>query len=469
MDAACDRFLSAGHRNGLIACTDADSKPAPDWLERQVAHVAQGARAVAGLIELDEQEARGLPPGALRRRAHDAERRMRQVRAQDGEAGHHHAAGASLAVTAEAYRQVGGIEPLPALEDAAFAERLAQHGIQLLRAADVRVRTSARAHGRVARGLSVDLAVACWLERRRHRAAEFSVEQLLALKDGRSVSVIVPTKECAATVGGVLDRTVGPLASAGLVDDVVVVDAGSADGTARCAARSGARVLQQDELSPELGAALGKGDAMWRALQATAGEIVCFLDADTADPHPDHLLGLLGPILTDPAVALVKGAFERPLDTGAAKLPGEGGRVTELMARPLLNMHVPRLAGLSQPLAGEVAARRDLLEALPFPVGYGVEIAMLIDTLRLRGLDAIAECHLGTRQNRHQPLRSLGEMAYAVLAAVERRLPEHRASAPSAPYLRPWDGASSVTIPVAERPPVKAGGRSGNPERLQAA
>lgn len=459
MDAACERFLGAGRPRGLIACTDADSLPAPDWLARQLDYVEAGARAIAGLIELDDQEARGLPAGVLRRREREAENRLRQVRSRDREAGHHHSAGASLAVTAETYRQVGGIEPVPALEDAGFADRLARHNVPLLRPVDVRVRTSARVTGRVARGLSVDLAVASWLERRRYRAAEFSIDQLLGRKHGRSVSVIVPAKECAETIAGVLQGTAGPLLDAGLVDELIVVDAASADGTAALASRCGARVLQQDELEADLGPALGKGDAMWRALRQADGEVICFLDADTADPHPDHLLGLLGPILSDDSIVMVKGAFERPLDTGAGKLADEGGRVTELMARPLLNMHEPLLAGLSQPLAGEVAARRELLEALPFPVGYGVEIAMLIDTLRLCGLDALAECHLGTRQNRHQPLRALGEMAYAVLAAVERRRPETPSATPGR-YMRPWQDGATVEVPVAERPPVNPGGLS---------
>lgn len=467
MDAACGRFLSAGHPRGLIACTDADSRPAPDWLQRQLEHVDAGARAIAGLIELDEHEARELPPGVLRRRARDAESRLRQVRSQDRGAAHHHSAGASLSVTAEAYREVGGIEPLPALEDAGFVARLARHHVPLLRPVDVRVWTSARAAGRVARGLSIDLAVASWLERRRYRAADFTIEQLLTHKNGAYVSVIVPAKECALTIAGVLHYTVRPLLDAGLVDEVIVVDAGSGDGTAAVAAACGARVLQQDELEPELGPALGKGDAMWRAFQQARGEVVCFLDADTCDPQSDHLLGLLGPILTDDAIALVKGAFDRPLDTGTEKLPNAGGRVTELMARPLLNMHEPLLAGFSQPLAGEVAVRRELLEAIPFPVGYGVEVAMLIDALRSCGLEALAECHLGTRQNRHQPLRALGEMAYAVLAAVESRRPETTGAA-GGRYLRPWEDGVLVSVPVAERPPVDPDGLSRWKRRLHA-
>ncbi len=469
MDAACERLLRAGHPDGLIAGTDADSRPAPDWLERQLEHVAGGARAIAGLIELDPDEARSLPPGVLRRRARHAEIRLRRVRAVDHSAGHHHAAGASLAVTAATYRCVGGIEPLHALEDAEFAERLARHRIPLLRPVDVRVRTSARPDGRVARGLSVDLAVASWLDRRRYRAADFSVEELRFLKGAKRVTVIVPAKECSETVPGVLRETAGPLVETGLVDELVVVDAGSADGTAQAAARCGARVLQQDQIVPELGPALGKGDAMWRALQQTGGDIVCFLDADTADPSDDHLLGLLGPLLTDDTVALVKGAFERPLNTGSVTIPDEGGRVTELMARPLLNMYEPLLAGFAQPLAGEIAARRELLEALPFPVGYGVEVAMLIDALRTCGLDALAECHLGSRQNRHQPLRALGEMAYAVLAAVESRQPGRATTHAGGGYLRPWDDGCVVSVPIAERPPILPGGISELKRRQQLA
>jgi glucosyl-3-phosphoglycerate synthase len=190
---------------------------------------------------------------------------------------------------------------------------------------------------------------------------------------------------------------------------------------------------------------------MWRALHATDGDVVCFLDADTADPTDAHLRGLLGPLLTDPELMLVKGAFTRPWAGDPTAMPHEGGRVTELMARPLLNVHAPRLAGFAQPLAGEFAVRRSLLEAIRFPVGYGVEIAVLMDALRLCGLDALAECELGTRQNRHQPLRALGEMAYAVLAAVERRI--DRGGAPAGGhYVRPWQDGAVAIVPVEERP-----------------
>ena len=302
-------------------------------------------------------------------------------------------------------------------------------------------------------------AVAAWYARRRLRAEDYPPERLATLKGAATVTVIVPTKECAGTIAGVLEGSVLPLAEHGLVDELVVVDAGSVDGTASAARGAGARVLLQDELECELGPALGKGDAMWRALRATGGDVVCFLDGDTADPTPRHLQGLLGPLLSDQSLALVKGAFDRPLDADGVKLPHEGGRVTELMARPLLNLHEPLLAGFAQPLAGEFAARRALLERFSFPVGYGVEIAVLIDALRARGLDALAECQLGTRQNRHQPLRSLGEMAYAVLAAVEHRIDhaakDRRGLAPDGRYLRPWQEGAVVRVPVLERPPIR--------------
>jgi len=233
-----------------------------------------------------------------------------------------------------------------------------------------------------------------------------------------------------------------------------VVDADSLDGTAEQALEAGARVIQQDAILSEYGPALGKGDAMWRGLHATAGEIICFLDGDTADPDPRHLQGLLGPLLAEPSIHFVKGSFERPLRVGDTALQNEGGRVTELMARPLLNLHEPLLAGFSQPLAGEFAARRELLESLPFPAGYGVEIALLIDSLRARTLDALAECRLGTRQNRHQTLRALGEMAYAVLAAVEQRRDGQR-NRPSGHYLKPWEDGAVARVPVLERPPLK--------------
>jgi glucosyl-3-phosphoglycerate synthase len=462
MEAACRRLDELGVPAGLVATTDADTRPARDWLSRQLSHRDHGATVIAGRIELDAAESDALPAAVRAQRERDAAARLRLVHRDDPDAAHHHFAGASLSITAAAYRSVGGLEPLSALEDEAFAARLLAHRIPILRAPDVLVTTSARTDGRAQRGLSVDLAVSRWMATRRYHARQFPLAELIAAKPAAaSVSVLIPTKDCAGTIASILDRAVGPARAAGLVDEVVVVDAASRDGTAAVAERHGARVLQQDGLVPELGPALGKGDAMWRALGATSADIVCFMDGDTADPDPAHLLGLLGPLLLDDTVEMVKGTFERPFRTHGHQIPNEGGRVTELMARPLLNMHFPALAGFSQPLAGEFAARRPLLEELAFPVGYGVETATLIDALRARGLNTLAETDLGTRQNRHQPLRALGEMAYAILAAVERRLPAEARSPISARYVKPWEGGAVSAVAVTERPPLRLGERRG--------
>jgi glucosyl-3-phosphoglycerate synthase len=299
--------------------------------------------------------------------------------------------------------------------------------------------------------------VDAWLARRSYRADDFPLERVRASKRA-SVSLVLPTRDVADTLGPILEQLV-PLRAAGVVDELVVIDAASRDGTAALAERLGATVVQEDELLAEYGPARGKGDALWRSLAATRGEIVAFLDADTEAFDARFALGLLGPLLADDELALVKGAYRRPFRVGEQTLHDGGGRVTELVARPLLSLHVPALAGFVQPLAGEFAARRTLLEALPFPVGYGVEIALLIDAYRYAGLDALAQVDLGTRLNRHQPLRALGAMAFAVVGAVERRVGGARlAPAPDAQptLVRPGDGGlERVAVPLDERPPLR--------------
>lgn len=326
------------------------------------------------------------------------------------------------------------MQPLSALEDEALARRL-------------------DAAGRAPRGLSHDLELDDWLERRTYDAADYPIERLVAAKRD-TVSVILPAKECATTLPSIL-RHLLELRDAGVVDELLVVDAGSRDGTAWVAERLGVAVVQEDALLPAFGPALGKGDAMWRGLSVTDGEVVAFLDADSEEVGDAFVRGVLGPLLCHPELQLVKGAFARPFrPSDGTPIPDGGGRVTELMARPLINLHVPRLAGFVQPLAGEIAARRTLLEQLPFPAGYGVEIAMLMDALALVGLDALAQVRLPPRQNRHQSLTALGAMSYAVLVAVERRL--GRDPAP-APFVRPADdGVHERDVAVAERPPLAA-------------
>ncbi|HEY5198469.1 MAG TPA: glucosyl-3-phosphoglycerate synthase [Solirubrobacteraceae bacterium] len=294
-----------------------------------------------------------------------------------------------------------------------------------------------------------------WLSRRTYRTGS-SLADLVAIKD-QTISLVLPTRDVADSLGPVLDA-LGPCREAGLVDEVLIVDAASSDATGRIAGQHRVAVHQESTLMPEFGPALGKGDALWRGLSQTRGEIVVFLDTDTANFSARFLLDLVAPLLGDPTLHLVKGAFRRPFRAGDQSTPDGGGRVTELMARPLLNLHVPDLAGFAQPLAGEVAARRSLLETLPFPVGYGVEIAILIDAYRAVGRDGLAQAELGVRENRHQPLSELSAMAYQVLVAAQRRIQGPAEIDRLAPgvLLQPRDGnLEARTLAVLERPALR--------------
>ena len=282
-------------------------------------------------------------------------------------------------------------------------------------------------------------SVIAWQRRRTYHHRDFAVERLAAVKRD-SVSVLLPARNEVATIGPILLELL-PLRDRGVVDQVVVLD-DSTDGTGELAADLGAEVHEQSSLHPEHGPVCGKGDAMWRGLAVATGDVVCYLDADSRDFGPHFALGLLGPVLSDPGVHFVKGFYRRPLDLGGTQLPEGGGRVTELTARPLLARFYPELAGMHQPLAGEIAARREMLERLPFACGYAVDVALLIDAWRDVGLDGLAQVDLDSRQNRHQPLADLGPMAAAVLSAVTRRLEQEG-------RLEPTDGP-----PYVERPPV---------------
>jgi glucosyl-3-phosphoglycerate synthase len=455
MDLACERLLRAGEPDGLVATTDADSEVEPGWLAALLEAAGGGARAIGGEVVVE-----GLRDGVARRRAG---RLATRLRALPG-AAHPHFSGASIAVTADTYRRVGGLEPHSALEDEAFARALGRARIPIARIAGARVRTSPRPAGRAFRGLARDLALDDWLERNAYGRCDLDPAALAARKTA-TVSVVVPAREVASTIGGtvaILRRFV----DAGAVDELLVVDAASGDGTAAAASAAGATVVQEDELMAAFGPCRGKGDAMWRGLAATTGEIVAYVDADSEDFGERMLTGLLAPLFARPDLALVKGAFQRPFAAGGEVRHGEGGRVTELMARPLLNLHRPALAGFAQPLAGELAARRTLLERLAFPVGYGVEIAMLLDAEALVGVDALAQADLGSRQNRHQPLRELSAMSYAVLVAASRRLlgaDAIDALAPG-PYALPGPAEVDVRqVAVEERPPLSRTRRSRAP------
>ncbi|HET9689955.1 MAG TPA: glucosyl-3-phosphoglycerate synthase [Acidimicrobiales bacterium] len=456
MDMAAAMLTDAGAPGGLVATTDADTVVAPDWLAAQLALVAEGAEAIGGAIDLDPVEEAALPTPALAERATRVAARLAATRVASPAADHPFFSGASIGVTARAYLAAGGIPTDGDLEDEAFAAALGRAGVVVHRPGSVRVRTSARRRGRAGRGLAVDLQVASWRSTHSFAAEQFADVAGLARQRRDRVSVVFPAREEAATIGRVV-ATARRLVDAGLVDEVVVVDAAAGDGTADAAARAGAVVHQQDDLLAEFGPCRGKGDAMWRALSVVDGDIVCFLDADTANFDDRFVAATIGPLLVDASLALVKGAFTRPLRLGELQVPGEGGRVTELAARPALNLWFPELAGFDQPLSGEIALRRDLAWQLAFPVGYGVEVAMLIDAAAARGLDALAQVDLGERLNRHQPLRELSAMAYAVLAAAARRLPGGSPGPAPGPMLLPGsDGGPAEVRQVAvdERPPL---------------
>ncbi|MER5293122.1 glucosyl-3-phosphoglycerate synthase [Streptomyces pharetrae] len=260
-----------------------------------------------------------------------------------------------------------------------------------------------------------------WLSTRSWSVTDRPLHKILAAKraTGQTVSVVLPALNEQETVGDIVAAVRRDLVrQVPLVDEVVVVDSGSTDRTSEVAAAAGARVVHRDEILPRIPAAPGKGEVLWRSLLVTSGDIVCFVDADLREFSPDFVSGIVGPLLTDPEVHLVKAMYDRPLGTAA----GQGGRVTELMARPLLNMHWPQLAGFVQPLGGEYAARRSLLERLPFPVGYGVELGMLVDALHLVGLDALAQVDVGVRKHRHQDGQALGRMSAAIYRTAQLRL-----------------------------------------------
>ena len=265
--------------------------------------------------------------------------------------------------------------------------------------------------------------VEAWSTFRTSRAQDWPPDRLLQAKGQTTVSVVIPARDEEATVGAIATTIRSALIEAvPLVDEVIVVDSRSADGTAAAARAAGAFVVSQDDITRGLPPMHGKGDAMWAGMAAASGDVVAFIDADVDPFDPRFVTGLLGPLLTDPAISFVKGFYHRPLTSGGHSEPDGGGRVTELLARPLLNLFWPDLAGLVQPLAGEAAGRREVLDRVPFVSGYGVEIAMLVDLLDLVGLDALAQVDLGERAHRNQSNEALGQMAAQILLTAWSRL-----------------------------------------------
>ncbi len=303
-----------------------------------------------------------------------------------------------------------------------------------------------------------------WFVSRTYTGRQPDRYRLAELKGDTRVSVVLPARDEASTVGAIVTALREELAEAvPLLDEIVVIDSGSMDLTSRVAADAGAQVFSQRDILPETGDRPGKGEALWKSLHVTTGDVVAFIDADLREFDPQFAVGLLGPLLSDPTVGFVKAFYDRPLTNGDTVLPAGGGRVTELVARPLLNLHYPELAGFVQPLAGEYAARRSLLERLPFVSGYGVEIGMLIDVFEDSGLQGMAQVDLGSRRHRNSDDAALGRMAAQVYLSLLSRLQRHgRALLTGEPsltmtqFVRTDDGFLPRwnDVGVTERPPI---------------
>ncbi|MCW2829903.1 MAG: glucosyl-3-phosphoglycerate synthase [Aeromicrobium sp.] len=261
-----------------------------------------------------------------------------------------------------------------------------------------------------------------WFDSHTFRADQFDPHALVEAKGSARVSVLIPAKNETATVGAIVTTLRTELVERlGLVDEIVVMDSHSTDDTSDVARAAGAKVFHVDEVVPHVGSRRGKGEAMWKALAVMTGDIGIYLDADVQEFSSDFVIGLLGPLLTRPEIVFVKAFYDRPWSSGPTRSSG-GGRVTELVARPLILHRAPQLAGFVQPLAGECAFRVDALRSIPYVSDYGVDIGLMIDVLRDHGLSAMAQVDLGLRLHRHQDLAALSAMAEHVQAAFDLRV-----------------------------------------------
>jgi glucosyl-3-phosphoglycerate synthase len=306
-----------------------------------------------------------------------------------------------------------------------------------------------------------------WFGRRTSHWRDWPPDQLLAAKQrrGATISVVIPAKNEERTVAGVVSAIARALVEdISLVDELVVMDSDSTDATAEVAARAGAVVYRAADVLPAAGSFPGKGEALWKSLAVTSGDLLVFIDADLTSWGPHFVSGLVGPLLAAPEVQLVKGFYTRVRTETDGSTSTEGGRVTELVARPLISLWWPELAGVVQPLAGEWAARRSLMESLSIPVGYGVEMATLMDTAARHGLDAVGQVDLGSRAHRHQANHDLAVMAAELLTVADRRRPGGITSttAELRQFVRDETGRVHQVerpIPVVERPPANLYGR----------
>lgn len=296
--------------------------------------------------------------------------------------------------------------------------------------------------------------VRLWSEANSWDHPDWTVADLEAAKAGRTVSVVLPALNEEKTVAAVVD-TIHPLLG-GLVDELIVLDSGSTDETADRAAAAGATVVSREQAVPELLPVPGKGEVLWRSIAASTGDIIAFVDADLINPDPAFVPKLLGPLLTVDGIHLVKGYYRRPLRVGGTEDATGGGRVTELAARPLLAALRPELTSVLQPLGGEYAGTRELLSAVPFAPGYGVEIGLLLDTYDRLGLGAIGQVNLGVRKHRNRPLAELGVMSRQIIGTMLRRCGVPDSGAGLTQFRADGESFLPVTtdVSLADRPPM---------------
>jgi len=278
---------------------------------------------------------------------------------------------------------------------------------------------------------AVPALVQRWFAEPSFHASEFGdLGRLVARKErlGTSISLVLPALNEESTIGHIVARAQRELVRRhALLDEIVVIDSGSADRTREIAAAEGARVVVHSDILPRYGAFIGKGEALWKSLYEARGDIVAWCDTDVRSWHPRFVYGTVGALLEHPRLQYVKGYYQRPIVEGGVLREGGGGRVTELVARPLINLFYPQLSGVIQPLSGEYAGRRSILETLPFFTGYAVEIGHLIDIVEQGGLESLGQVDLERRVHRNQELEGLSKMSFTILQAVMKRVEEgHR-------------------------------------------
>lgn len=268
--------------------------------------------------------------------------------------------------------------------------------------------------------------ISSWLGTHTFHHSQFAdVRQLVDAKQRQqlSISLCIPTLNEEKTIGKEIVVFKGELMKRHpLLDEIAVIDSGSTDKTREVAAAFGADVYLSSEILPEMGEKRGKGENLWKAIHQLKGDLIVYIDADITNIHPRFVYGLLGPLLLRPEIQYVKAFYDRPLVMSPGVRTAGGGRVTEILVRPLFSLFFPELTALIQPLSGEYAVRRTLLETLPFPIGYGVETSHLIDVYQRWGLDAIGQTDLDQRVHRNQPTADLGKMAFGIQRAFLARL-----------------------------------------------